>query len=76
MAQRYTVSTKLALAFIAAVFAVQLGSAQDGPSFEVASIKPIAPGSFDLQHLAIKIDGQIAEFGSRSLGELIAYAYC
>ncbi len=60
---------------IAAVLAVQVGSAQGGPSFEVASIKPIAPGAFDMQHLAIKIDGQIAEFGDRPLRELIAYAF-
>jgi uncharacterized protein (TIGR03435 family) len=60
---------------IAAVFAVQVGSAQGGPSFEVASIKPIAPGSFDLQHLAIKIDPQLAVFGNRSLLDLVAYAF-
>ena len=59
---------------IAALFAVQVGSVQDGPSFEVASIKPIPPGSFDMQHLAIKIDPQMAVFGSRSLRDLVAYA--
>jgi uncharacterized protein (TIGR03435 family) len=60
---------------IAAVFAVQVGSAQGGPSFEVASIRPIAPGTFDVKHLAIKVDGQNAEFGNRSLYDLVAYAF-
>src|SRR5579864_2412709 len=69
---------------IAAALALQVASAQDGarsapgrPNFEVASIKPIPPDAylFDPKHPGIKIDGQIAEFGSRRVRELIAWAF-
>jgi len=60
---------------VAGILMLGVATAQDRPSFEVASIRPIANGGYGEKHQGIKVDGQIGDFGNVSLTDLAAYAF-